>query len=61
MNHADRIRLEPCGCRTDGPTGLTVFFCSKHDPDGKKNRITKLVKSAYRNAGSEWPTPEAKP
>jgi hypothetical protein len=51
----DRIAIEPCGCRTDRPTGLTVHVCKRHDLNGQKNRITRMVKMAYHNAGSEWP------
>ncbi len=30
--YSDRIRLEPCGCRVDAPTGTATHFCPGHEP-----------------------------
>jgi len=32
MLEHERIREAPCGCRTDGPTGLTTAWCPAHAP-----------------------------
>jgi len=36
MLEHERITYEPCGCRTDTPTGLVVHYCHDHDPRNGK-------------------------
>ncbi len=47
MSHfEDRIREEPCGCRTDSVTGITTHYCDQHEPVGDKSTLRKQLQQA---------------
>lgn len=50
MSIADRIALEPCGCHTDKPTGITTQFCADHMPCAECGKVG--VERC--NAKGEW-------
>jgi enoyl-CoA hydratase/carnithine racemase len=48
VNDADRICVQPCGCRYDLVTGLATAFCAGHDVRRLLEEARRVVQAPLR-------------
>lgn len=53
MLEAERIRLEPCGCHVDAPTGVLTAACERHGSPGDVPLRCRLCGHEARVAWTE--------